>query len=342
MDRLLRTIVHRLIQLLLLIFLPVAIGGLVAYHSPRQYQATAMLWALHKYDTLTATSVDSNNLSTPAETQVTELSELLQTRSFSLAVAQEAHLAETLAAHVRDNPQTRDDALVSDISQHVQVQTQGYDLFTITYTSTDPQIAQRVVAAVIDNYGQQSQRNVAPEEQNLLKTFQTDLSLAQQYVQSAVTAELQYTQSHPKLTELDLQHDPQYQQLHAQTQQTQLNLQSIQTGLSTLEQNITTHRIIAANLYKVLDPPTVPSRPVGRLKTILLGLGMGLAVAILASALFMALALRRDRRVYTSSDLHKVTTYPIVMELPRLSPKTVSILVKTWEQPDPLANDGRS
>ncbi len=341
MDRKLRTILQHPIQLLLLILLPIAIGGIVAYSLPHQYQATAMLWALHRYDTLTATAVDNTNLATPAETQVTALSELLQTRSFSLAVAQEAHLAETLKAQVRDNPQTRDDALVSDIAQYVQVQTLGYDLFTITYTNTHPQIAQQVVAAVIDNYGQQSQQTVAPEEQNLLKTYQTNVSLAQQYAQNAVAAEAQYTESHPKLTQLDLEHDPQYQQLHAQTQQRQLNLQYVEATLNALEQTITTHRVIATSLYKVLDPPSAP-KPVSRLKALLLGIGMGLAVAIVASALFIALAVRRDRGVYTSSDLQKVTSYPVVMELPCLSPKTMSILVKTWEQPDPLANDGRS
>jgi uncharacterized protein involved in exopolysaccharide biosynthesis len=338
--RTLEAILRHPLQLLLIILLPIVIGGGVTYRSPLQYQATAMLWALHKYETLTATSVDSLNLDTPADTQATALSELLQTRSFSLAVAQEALFAETPRSQGGTNLQSADTALAADISQHVLVQTQGYDLFTISYTATNPQIAQQVVAAVIDNYGRQSQLIVVKEEQSLLETYQTQLSQAQLAAQSALTAYSQYV-LHSPLVQSQLQIDPQYQHLQVQARQAQRNLENVQASIDTLKQDIATHRIIAASLYKVLDAPDVPSQPVSRKKTLLLGAGAGLAIALIASVLFIALMVRRDRRVYTSSDLHKVTTYPIVMELPRLSAKTVSILVKTPEDPTPLASNGR-
>lgn len=341
MDRVFRTITHRPIQILILILLPLAIAGAVAYLFPRQYQATATLLALHRYDVLTATSLDNSNLATPAETQTTALSELLQTRSFSLAVAQEANLAETLKAQLRDDPQSRDNALVADISQHVQVQAQGYDLFTITYTGTNPQITQQVVAAVIDNYGQESQLIVGAEGQNLLVTYQTQLTRAEQSTQSAAAAESQYILLHPKLTQIEMQNNPQYQQLHAQTQLAQLNEQNLQASINTLEQDILNHGIVAASLYKVLDAPIVPDQPVSRLKTLLLALGAGAAVAILASTIYIILATRRDRRVYTGLDLQQVTDYPVIMELPRLSSNTVSVLVKLSRRPDSVSSNGR-
>lgn len=308
------------------------IGGVVTYRLPRQYQATATLWALHKYDTLTATSIDYTNLDTPANTQATALTELVQSRTFSLAVAREALLAEMHGSQMGASLASQIPIVATQISQHTQVYAQGYDLFIISYTTTDPQLAQQVVAAVIDNYGQQSQLVVATDEQNLLNTYQTELNQANLDVQNAVAAQSQYFQSHSQLPYSQLQDDPIYQQLQAQTRQVQLNLQNIQASIDTLKQNIATHRIIAASLYKVLDQPVAPSQPVDRKRTILLGTAAGLALGLIASVLFIALMMGRDRRVYTSLDLHKVTTYPVVMELPFVSVETVSILVTTAEE----------
>lgn len=342
MSRTMRIIEKNPMKLLILLVLPIAIGGLIAYRQPRQYQASATLWALHRYDTLTATSVDSSSLDTPAETQATVLASLLQTRTFTLAVAREANLASTLPAQVQADPQSSDTALVNDISHNSAVQATTNDFFVITYTNRDPQMAQQVVAAIIDAYGQQVQHTSAPDEQSLLKTYQTQFEHAQQQVQNAVAAESQFLQAHPLLTGNALQQNLQYQYLHGQTLQAQQNLQNIQTGMSTLQQEITTHAIVASSLYQVVDVPTVPTQPLSRLKTLLLGAGSGLAIALIACTLFVVLAQRRDRKVYNSSDLQKVTSYPVVMELPRLSPKTVSTLAKTLRQAEPVARTGRS
>lgn len=342
MSRAMRIIVKNPIQLFMLILLPIAIGSAIAYRQPRQYQASATLWALHRYDTLTATSVDSSSLDTPAETQATVLSSLLQTRSFPLEVAREANLASTLPAQVQADPQNRDDALVNDISRNTAVQATTNDFFVITYTNADPQITQKVVAAIIDAYGQQIQRTSATDEHGLLTTYQTQLAQALQQDQNAVAAESHYLQTHPLLTGNALQQDLQYQYLHGQTLQAQQNLQNIQTSISTLQQDITTHALVALNLYQVVDTPAVPNQPLSRVKILLLGTGAGLAIALVACTLFIILAMRGDRRVYSRSDLQKVTGYPVVMEVPRLSSKTLSILAKTSRHSDLLARTGRS
>ena len=327
MDPIFRVIARYPVQLALLLLLPVAIGGGAAYKLPRYYQATATLWASHSYNALTATSVDSANTATPAETQVTALMELLQTRSFSLEVAQEANLVKTLPTKDLGDPQTRDIALVASISQ-VQIQAQGYDLFTITYTGSDPKITQQVVAAVIHDYGQQVQSIVAPQEQQLLTTYQAELAQDQQNAQNAVSAQAQYIGSHPNLTQSQLQNDPHYQLLQSQVLLAQANLQNIETRIATLQQYLATHQSVAANLYQVIDAPLVPTQPVSRLKTLLLGAGTGVIIALLAVALFIALMLRRDRRVYSGKDLQKVTSFPVVMELPHLEQKMVKLLTR--------------
>src|SRR2546421_7366584 len=147
---------------------------------PRTYQSTASLWALHRYQVIGVTGPESDLLSTPAQTQATALSELLQSRVFALSVAHATSLSSTLDASVQKDPQLRDDALFNEISQHVQVGAQGYNLFTITYVNHNPEVAQQVVQAVIQNFGLQSQGFSVVEGQLLLESYQTELVKAKQ------------------------------------------------------------------------------------------------------------------------------------------------------------------
>ncbi len=341
MDRILRTILHKPLQILFLLILPAAIGGAVVYVMPRQYQSTANLLALHSYDVLSATSVDATNLATPAETQVDVLTELLSTRSFELAVAQRAHLVTTLNAKALTSAQSRDDALATTVLQHSQAVALGYNLFSITFTNSNAQIAEQVVAAIISNYETVS-NSIATEGQNLLTTYQAQLVQAQTTSQNASAAISAYTQAHSGEQQTTLQSDPQYQKLQVQAQQAQVNVQNLQSTITTLEQNIAAHGIGAASLFKVVDNPAANVNAVSRLKTLLLATGAGLIIGLLACILLVILAMSRDRAIYTVSDLRKVTIYPVVMEIPQLSSKTRSPIVNRGKPVELISHNGRS
>src|SRR5207302_4650994 len=144
--RVLEAIFHRPIQLLTLIILLPLVGLAISYfYVPRTYSATASLWAIRRYQVIGATGPESNLLATPAQTQTTALTELLQSRSFALAVVHGIALAPTLhlASSLLADPQRLDDALVSEIS-HVQATAQGDNLYTITYTNRDPKVAEQI------------------------------------------------------------------------------------------------------------------------------------------------------------------------------------------------------
>ncbi len=326
MNRVFRTIMRCPIQLLILFILPLGISAAVIHYTPRQYQSEATLWALHRYDILSATSIDTADLATPAETQATALSELLATRSFDLAVSQDAHLDATLDAATRANPQRRDDTLYADISAHVLTQALGYNLFSVTYTNTNPQVAQQVVAAVVHHYGLASQSVVA-NEGNLLPTYQTQLTQAQNAAQSAAAAEQAYIQAHPGVTQTQLLSDPQYQQLVSQAQQAQQNVQNLQAIVTSLEQDTAMHGLGAESLYQVIDSPIASDKPLSQLKSLMLAGGIGLAIALLACTAFILLIMRRDQTIYSLRDLQKITTHAVVMELPQLSSRTMSQVI---------------
>ncbi len=331
MVRTLEAIFRRPMRLLaLFVLLPLISIAIVYFVVPHTYQTTATLWALRRYEIISATGINTNSdvLTTPAQTQATALSELLQTRTFVLAVARGTDLASTLNPGVRANAQLRDIALFQELSVHVQVQTQGDNLFVITYANHNPQVAQQVVAAVIHNYGLEIQYISAVGSQTLLSGYQTQLAKAEKDVQTAVAAQSQYIQAHPNLTGNDLITDPRYTLLQAQTQQAQLTVQNIQNQIATIGQEISAQGTSPASLFKVLDAPAVASLPESRSRDYFIAGGIGLCSAIIACALYIVILVRRDHAIYAAPDLQRVMAYPVIMQVPRLASKTVLVLLE--------------
>ena len=345
MRRVLEIIFRRPLQLLLLIAVLPMLGLAVAYFlTPLNYECTASLWALRRYEIIGATGPESDLQSTPAQTQATALAELLKTRVFDLTVANATDLASTLDPSVQSDRQKRDNAMFNEIALHVQVVPVEYNLFSISYANHNPAVAQQVVKSVIESYGLQSLGFSAITGKIALEEYSTQLVKAQQDANTAAHAEAQYRQQHPNLTQNDLLNDPQYALLQVQTQQAQTTLGNIKNQIATINQEISLVGTGADSLYKVLDVPAVPDVPQSRLKQSLYGGGTGLGVALLACILYVIIVVRRDRAVYTASDLQRINAhYPVAMQLPVLSSKSVQLVVKgTVQDGTHLLTDGAS
>lgn len=322
----LETIFRRPLYFLLLIVLLPLISAVVIYFLPRSYEADASLWAERRYIVIGATGPETDLQATPAQTQASALTELLQSRTFALTVADETELPSTLSASVRADRPKREDALYQEISTKVVVTPSGYNLLTVAYTNTNPKIAQEVVQATIQNFAQQSESFTTVEAQQLLASYQTQLDQAKQQENAAAQAEEQYLLNNPQLTLEQLQVDPQYQMLYTQTQHAQATVQGIQDQITTINLEIAQQGKGSDYLFKVLDSPARFVRAVSRLKTYLLGVGISLGVALLAYALYVAMSIRRHQVAYTAHDLEEVASFPLVMELPQLSPAARSLL----------------
>ncbi|WIG59193.1 MAG: hypothetical protein OJF49_001940 [Ktedonobacterales bacterium] len=314
--------------LAMLILIPAVSLAAVSF-LPRSYEATATLFSLHRYSVIGSTGSESDLLSTPAETQATTLTELLQTRLFCLAVASEATLDTTLDAATRADPQKRDDALYKDLSTHVLAVAQGANLVIITYDNKSPQMAQQVVQAVIDQYASQGVSYAIIDGQRQLSVYQTQLANAQKQASTAAAAEAQYIAQHPTMSHADLLNNPQYVLLHAQTLQAQSTVQNLQTSIATLNQSIAVIQggNKSSTLFSVVDAPVVPTKAVSRVKLFLLGGIGGLVGGLLACALYLVLAFRRDRAIYSPMDVAKVTALPVLTLLPDISPRRASLAI---------------
>lgn len=331
MNRALEAISRRLYKLLLIVFLIPLLSLAVAYFLvPRTYQAQVSLWALHRYTVIGATGPESNLQDTPADTQATALQELLQTRSFALEVAHSANLAPTLnlSESVLANPAQLDDALFTEISRNVMVTPGGYNLYIIAYANRNPQIARQIVSQVVNQFTIQSNRFSLDEAQTLISSYQTLLEKAQEAESQATSSESHYLAKHPGLSVQDLANDPQYQSLHNATQQAQANVQSIQQEIGSIQQQITAQGSGGNNLFTLVDAPHTLAQPLSRTKTYLIVGIVALVVALLACVIYLLIVLRRDHSIYTPLELQRITTFPVLMQLPRLATPAVSFMVQ--------------
>src|SRR5579884_88259 len=312
--------------LIFLVVLPMVGVAVIYVMVPRTYQTTASLWAFHRYAVIGATGPEADLTSTPAQTQATALSELLQTRAFVDTVVKGIDLAPTLNldSTTTDNPQLLEDALFNDLSKNVVVTPQAYNLFAVSYTNANPYIARQVVASIISQYGAQSLDLSIAEGRNLLASYQQQLATAQKSANDAAAAEASYVSAHPTS---QLANDPQLANLDATRVQAQLTVQNIQATINTIEQSIGAQGTNVSSLFQVLDPPQLPDRPVSRLKSYLLGGGAGLALALLADTLFLVILVRRDHTIYSAVELQHIIAPPVVMQLPNLSLPTISLLI---------------
>jgi capsular polysaccharide biosynthesis protein len=333
----LEIIFRRLLLLLIIIVALPLISVVITYLVvPHTYMASASLWALRRYEIIGDTTIQPNPPPTPADTQVAALSTLLQTRNFDLSVANQANLALTLDANISSSPTLRDQAMVDDIAKHVQVASQGDNLFTVVYTNRNAQIAQKVVTAVVQNFALQSAGFSQLQGQHLLDNYQKQLADAAQSADTAAAKETQYLAAHPQVARNILYagpdyaqlFDPEYGILHAQSLQTLSRLQAIQNQMATVQLEVAEQAGNADTLFKVVDAPVVPTQPEGRSKSFLTYGGAGLGIALLACAIYIIVLVRGDQALYTKLDLRTMGLYPVVIQLPHVTSSDMLALVK--------------
>ena len=326
--RVIEAIFRHPMQLVLMLFLPTIIGLAIAYVLPRSYQSSASLWALRRYEIIGATGPESDLQSTPAETQVAALSELLLSRDFTLAVAKSSDLASTLQLTSSD-PQFVNYALSQEITKHVVVTARGNNLYEITYANKNPHVAYQVVAAVVKEFQLQGEGFSVVEGQHLLQGYQSQLTQAKSAADADAKTEAQYLTDHTNLSQAGPNplNDPKYAQLDARRLQSQATLQSLQTTIATINQELATQSTGTDSFFQTLDTPLQPDVAVSRSKNLEVAGGVGAGIGLLACVLFILMLVRRDHALYTALDLQKATGYPVLMQLPQLSLTTIQAVI---------------
>lgn len=311
---------HRRHFLLLLLLLP-ALSLVAGLLIPRPYQAGASLWAAKRYDVTDDTWVTQwykmlgVDNTAPADAQAQALMELLNSRSFDLQIAYATDLPKHVSA---STAQLRDDALFTDISRNVKVQADGNNLVTITYSNADPHIALQVVTATIHTFATTSQQLALQSAGELLKADQTQLTALQASV-AETEANLQaYIDKNPDLrSDLAKQAaDPTYQFLSAQVTSAKTNLAQVQSQMAQLNLQLTTIGAQPDVFFSVQDAAVLVPVKTSRTQILLLALVIGIAIALLVSAVYLGLLMRADHSVFSSAEIETALSLPVLAEIP--------------------------
>jgi hypothetical protein len=322
--------------LVILIVLPIIGFGIAYLTAPRNYESTARLWAYQNLGAITAANPNANSYDTPAQSQATTLSGLLNTRSFALSVAAGAGLDKTLKSQGGSNSngnnrQYLEDAIFANISRNVIVAPQTDKLYMISYTSTSPTLAQKVVNSVITQFNTEGAKYTYGNAKNLLQIYTVQLDEIKKEVNKDRESEQNYLKSHPEYTQAggpNPTNDPQYAALFAKRQQDELRERSLQTNIDNINQLIGTDGSSLQNVFKEVDAPQVPYQSLPRSKQYIMGGGMALGAGILACSIFLLILVRRDRAIYISRDLEKLDNLPVIMGIPQLSAETMKVLTE--------------
>jgi capsular polysaccharide biosynthesis protein len=274
------------------------------------------------------TGAESDLQSTPADTQTNALTELLQTRSFDIAVGQATDLKSTFTLSSQ-TAQVLDDAYVGEISKNVQATSKGTNLYEITYTNKNPQVAAQVVKAVITQFQAQGQQFSVVEGERLLQADEAQVVKMQDAANLAAKNESTYLANHPGASTTS---DPQAASLDGERQQALSTLQNMQTTIASLNQDIATQSAGNGVFFKILDAPLVPDSALSRSKNLITTGGIGSAVGLIVCILYIIIIVRRDRALYTVLDVEKATAFPILIQVPQL-PKAARELVVSGATP---------
>lgn len=313
-------------KLLVLLLLPVLVSGAIVFFLPRSYVSTARLWALHRYAVLGATGPESDMQSTAAVTQAQALTELLQTESFDLAIANDTDLAKYMKIPASDKTRLQD-ALYTEISSHVTVTAASANLFEITYSNTNPTVAMQVVQAVVEHFGEQSAAHAIAEGKQLMTIYNGQLKTAQQQADDTAQEAAQYYADH-HLTATTAQNDQQYRLLSSQADRAAADLAAIQNKISDLNQQLDALGTGAEGMYNVIDAPTVPTQPESRTKSLILGGAVGLVIGLLACIGYFLVLVRLDQSIYSLTELPAITDYPVLVQIPRLPRRSATWITR--------------
>jgi len=306
----------RLRLALVAVVLLVLVPGLVAAYE--EYMSTHESFATVWVDRASQQIVSGSDnpyipvLQTPASEQAQILSELLQTRSFMVAVIGGTQLKEQLA-------QAADpDVLLEDQRQRFRVQALGTNLVRISFKSTEPELAAAMVEAALATRAArifQAQSNNAAAAilyyQRVYEFALKEVIGAQQQLDS-------FTAAHPTST---LSATDEYRQ-----RQLRLNLDLATARVSELRARVETvgisgelRRVTGDIDFQVIDEPEPNPRPSGGLRTASLIAGVSFAGALSLAALLIVVATLTNDRVASVSDLVRVPGVRVFGAVPRVS-----------------------
>lgn len=296
---------HRVL-LVMPILLACALAVAFAVTRPRQYVATAAVWAdvpVSEQSTIGTTGGQSP----PAAGQQALLTQLLATRSFSLAVAREA----ALPGFEADRPPADIDHALADLVATISTATPGPNVLQLSAKQDSAQRATAVTGALLDRFLAEERAALRQRGETQIRYAQSQVDIATQaltkaqreladYLKSAGPAGAGGTQADTLRTNASRARD------------------ALQTAQDDQRRTVATASLsVDDTVLSVLDRPTQATRTSRMVALITAAAGGALAGATL-SVLALILLVVRDPTARREADVEAALGLPVAATISRL------------------------
>jgi len=274
-----------------------------------------------------------NQFTSAAQSQSSQLTELLHTRTFMLDVVRRTSLAPALTA--RGGEARVQDLLDKGVT--VTAAPNGSHLLAIRARFTTPQLAFQVAQGVVDAYVDRNSNQLADQSTTAISFFQSQLQSAQDDSSKASQDMSQYAIAMGYASSGDgtpltpdaqsaAAFDPQFADLQAKAHFAQQQVDQARAALQNAQQ-ASAAAVQGADVgFQVIDPPQVPTAPVTQLKNVMIygvaALVIGLGISLMALVLLVA----GDRSIRVEADLQppvRILGVVPMLKLKQRVPKSV-------------------
>lgn len=305
---------------------------------PRTYEATGRMW--FQSTNIAGDTTPANTYLAPADVATGVFLELLNTRTFCLAVGKRGPLAAYLSqpGHMpapdpltavssvverargggsdTSQQQVLDDAVQNVLQKRVRVVATGPQIVTVTFDYTDGRVAAGTLSAILDQFSDQVLTAQRVQNQQQLSFYDQQVVNQQKQVTDADAAVARYLTQHPELRVAQPPPDATFSGLQEVANQAHQHY-------GELLQQQDTARIQQSNLsqgtssqFRVIDPPLLPHRPVSLLKTVLFAAAGGLGVGFLVALVALVVVVYTSHTVTTPGEVERSLSLKVVGSIP--------------------------
>ena len=291
-----------------LIILPIA--ALASFLSiKKDYTSTARLLAQDSAIVDVIGSGD-NRYNSPAQNRSSDISELLATDSFKLAVAQRISMPT-------DTPQEERDSMFA-IERGTSAVANGRHLINISHTSTDGAQARDIVNGIVAEYRAQYSADITKNVNNATTVYKSQLATNKAALDQSETELGAYLSK--RTGPETLNNDPRYVAFQKTVDRAQKDYDTTQQRISDIqlqEQATISGQDYTLSLKDEANLPTLPE-PTSKKKLLALPIA-GMLIALSMAAAIFAFLLRTDNSIRTAEDLEAIPGLVMLGAVPDIS-----------------------
>lgn len=297
--------------LLPVVALPLAEASMVL-REPKTNVATANIFV---QQSVLLTSGTGPAWESPAQSEVSNLGQWMQSPSFALRVAAASPLFAESLTGIGDRGTLASD----DLQLHAAAVLVGNNLVRVTYTNANAGLAAQVVSGILAAARANTQTVWQQQASLGIEYYSGQYTLALQAQQHSAASLQAYMTSHnidPADLQLQTSADPALNDLYQQNRSDQANATAAQQKLTGYKTQASIPASLAdADIFSVIDPPRVAYVQTS-LRKKLQSVALGLAVGLLLAAGFVVALVALDRTVRFADEAQQLFGLPVLGVVP--------------------------